>query len=234
MVGKKKATGKIVHVKKSRRTIRVNRKLLIALVAVVAVILSGYVLSSSIRGGSPTTQQSLKPYEIIEQLTTSDNVTAILVYTASGNLALRDKVLGVYDRLVFILQPAKMQLPSTDEEGKNITIRYYIVRYDTSHYLSNYLLSKLGTTPFIENLSQLIVDEDTLRLMYGELNTSELGSINMNSKVLGGIEARLYRIEVNASTINIYREVKYGLPVEVAYFSGNEEIKLTLNDVIKY
>ncbi|MEM0453706.1 MAG: hypothetical protein QXO98_03525 [Sulfolobales archaeon] len=235
MVKEKKTTGKVVKVKKSRRTFLVNKKLVIALAIAVVLVLGTYSFFSFYKWNpSSPTQQVLKPHEIIEQLVSSDNITAILIYTVSGDLDLSDKVVGIYDRLVFILQPAKMQVPSTTEGEENITIRYYLVRYETTHYLSYYLLNKLGTSPYVENLSQLIVDEEVLKSLYENVNISQLGSIKKNVKPLGEVEVNQYWVEVDNKTITIYREVRYGLPIEVVYSSRGNEVRLTLSDVIKY
>ncbi len=229
----KKVTGKVVKIRKSRRTPPINKKLIIALVITAVVIASTYGFVSTYQGGTTPTQ-TLKPYEVIERLAYEDNITAVLIYIVSGNLKLEDKVLGVYDRLIFLIQPATMQLPSNVGEGENTTIRYYMVRYNTEHYLTNYLLNMLGTTSVVKNLSDILVDEWLLRLLYENITTTELGRSRETIQPLGDVEVQKLRVEANSTAITISREVLYGLPVEITYSKEGSEVKLRLSDVIKY
>ncbi len=228
----KKTAGKVVKVRKPRRTIPINPKLIAAIILAAAVVASVYGLSLIYRG-SVTAPQTLGPYEIIGKLYEGDNIVAILAYQVSGNLDAGGKVLGVYDRLVFLVQPGTMQVPPEEEGGENITIRYYVVRYDTEHYLSNYLLDKLGTASLVSNLSSIIVDEETLKLIYENVSISELGRERRNTP-LGDVEIRKYRIEVDDAVITVSREAVYKLPVEVTYSRNGNEVRMTLTDVIKY
>lgn len=234
-MSKKKATGKVVKVKKAKKTLPINKRLLIGVVIVAIVAVSAYGFLMIYRDrGSTTPAQTLKPYEIVEKLVTTDNVTAVLVYTVTGDLDVGEKILGIYDKLIFIVQPVSMEVPSGGDEGKNATVRYYVVRYDTAHYLTNYLLSKLGTTPLIGNLSDFLVDKETLASLYESITLSDVGLSRKNIRALGDVEVHTYRIEADDAVITVCKEAIYGLPVEVAYYRKGYEVKLTLNDIIKY
>lgn len=232
-MSKKKVTGKVVKVRKARRTLPINKRLLIT-VAIAAVVAASAYGFTMIYRRDTTPAQTLKPYEIVEKLVTTDNVTAVFVYMVTGDLDVGGKILGIYDKLIFIVRPVSTEVPSSGDEGENATVRYYVVRYDTTHYLTNYLLSKLGTTPLIGNLSDLLVDKEALASLYQNITLSDLGLSRKNIRVLGDVEVHTYRIDADDTVITVCGEAVYGLPVEVTYYRKGYEIRLVLNDIMKY
>ncbi|MEM0360970.1 MAG: hypothetical protein QXY36_01135 [Sulfolobales archaeon] len=229
-MSKKKVTGKVVKVRRARKTLPISKKLLIVVVIIAVMAVSTYGFTR-IYQGSTTPTQTLKPYDILKDLATVDNISAVLVYIVTGDLDVGGKVLGIYDKLVFIVQPTSMEVPSNGDEGKNVTVRYYLVRYDTTHYLTNYLLSRLGINPLIRNLSDFLVDKETLASLYQNITLSDLGLSRKNIRVLGDVEVHIHRIEADDAVITVCNEVVYGLPVEVTYYRKGYEVRLTLDNV---
>jgi len=195
----------------------------------VVTVFTYYTYRPSASEGTPTT---LKPYEILKSLVEGNDTNAILVYNVSGNLLVDTVVLGVYDRLVFLIQPMYI---NQSEGSENVSvIKYYLIRYDTEHYLSNYLLPKLGTTYVTEELSNLLVNELVLNSTCSNFSKEYLGEVSRYVGPLGEVGVKVFEVRCDSALITKALEATYNIPVEVVYVSNNTNIKVVLDSVMKY
>jgi len=223
--------GKVVKVRKTRRRLYTPKTLAIVLVVVVLSVITVFTYYTYRPSASEGTSTTLKPYEILKSLVEGNDTNAILVYSVSGNLLVNTTVLGVYDRLVFLVQPIYI---NQSEGSENVSfIKYYLIRYD-ENYLSNYLLPKLGTAYVTEELNNLLVNKLVLNSTCSNFSKKYLGEVSKYVRPLGEVGVKVYEVMCDSAVITESLEATYNIPVEVVYAGGNTSIRVVLDDVMKY
>jgi len=238
---KGKGAGKVVKVRKVRRsplaTPTTRRVLVIALATVLAISAYAVLSTHGIGGGSGST---LSPYEIIKLLAEGENtsINVALVYDVMGDVVIGNgTIVNVYDKIILTIQPGRSEIPinkTIDNETVESTevIKYYIVRYDSTPYLTYYALSKLGTSPIADNLSELMVNKKALLSSYDDVKVRDLGGLTLRNEVLGNVTVTVREIQYNSISIKEFNEVMYGLPIEVVVSEKGCELRLRLSGVI--
>ena len=195
-------------------------------------VLTVFVYYTYRPSASEVISATLKPYEVLRSLVEGNNTNAVLIYSVSGNLLVNTTVLGVYDRLIFLVQPTFINQSGGSENVS--VVKYYLIRYDTEHYLSNYLLPKLGTAYFTEDLSNLLVNELVLNSTCSNFSKIYLGDVTKYVRPLGEVRVKMYEVRCDSAVITEGLEATYNIPVEVSYVSNNTNIRIVLDDVMKY
>lgn len=199
---------------------------------VVLSVLTVFAYYTYRPSASEVTSATLKPYEVLKSLVEGNNTNAALIYSVSGDLLVNTTVLGVYDRLIFLVQPTFINQSGGSENVS--VVKYYLIRYDTEHYLSNYLLPKLGTAYFTEDLSNLLVNELVLNSTCSNFSKTYLGEVSKYVRPLGEVRVKTYEVRCDSAVITEGLEATYNIPVEVSYVGNNTNVKIVLDDVMKY
>ncbi len=226
-----KESGKVVKIKRARRSTKLpSLKLILIVTSVIIISLAIYSHAPRLSEGAKGTAESLKPQDILKDLA-AGNASVALIYDVSGDLLIGNgTVLNVYDRLAIIVQPYSI---ATNESNSSASWKYAIRSDITSQYLSYYLLSKLGNDVVANDTRDILLNINVLKRLYGNVSYEVLGIEKINNKVLGDVEVEVYEYSYDSLKVRAYYEVTYGVPVELDLNDGGYVVRLTLSNILK-